>query len=155
MENNGYNIITIHERPQLQHKAAYWFHCKWGIPLQAYEESMQECIAGTSFIPRWYLVLDASDSIIAGAGLIVNDFHERRDLTPNVCALYVEEAWRGMGIANTLLDCIRKDAGIWNIPRLYLITDHTAFYERCGWDFLSIIRENSGDAVRMYTAPSM
>ena len=155
MKKNGYCIISIHEQPQLQHKAAYWFHSKWGIPLQAYEESMQECIAKASFIPRWYLVLDASDSIIAGAGLIVNDFHERRDLTPNVCALYVEAAWRGMGIAKALLNHIRKDAGIWNIPRLYLITDHTAFYERCGWDFLSIIKEESGDAVRMYTAASL
>lgn len=33
-------------------------------------------------IPNWF---------IAGAGVIENDFHNRPDLTPNICALYVEE----------------------------------------------------------------
>lgn len=32
-------------------------------------------------------------------GSIENDFHDRKDLTPNICAVYTEEAYRGRGIA--------------------------------------------------------
>lgn len=32
-------------------------------------------------------------------GSIANDFHDRKDLTPNICAVYTEEAYRGRGIA--------------------------------------------------------
>ena len=94
-------------------------------------------------------------TIIAGAGLIANDFHERKELTPNVCALYVENAWRGNGYARTLLDHIRREAGSEGLSRLYLITDHTVFYEVCGWEYLSLIREDSGDSIRMYTAKTL
>ena len=106
-------------------------------------------------IPQWYVILDSSGTIIAGAGLIANDFHERKELTPNVCALYVENAWRGNGYARMLLDHIRREAGSEGLSRLYLITDHTVFYEVCGWEYLSLIREDSGDSIRMYTAKTL
>jgi predicted GNAT family acetyltransferase len=41
--------------------------------------------------------------IIAGAGVITNDFHNRPDLTPNVCAVYVEKEYRCRGIAGRML----------------------------------------------------
>ena len=35
------------------------------------------------------------------------------------------------------------------IDTLYLLTDHTAFYERYGWEFYHIIEDN-GTASRVY-----
>ena len=58
-----------------------------------------EAACGGRAVPRWYLVIDEKDEIVAGAGIIDNDFHDRPELTPNLCALYVEESWRGRGIA--------------------------------------------------------
>ena len=94
MERKAFTVLSLREQPQLLKVAAQWFHSKWQIPCQAYEDSMQECITGTAFIPQWYVILDSSGTIIAGAGLIANDFHERKELTPNVCALYVEAGQR-------------------------------------------------------------
>ena len=37
----------------------------------------------------WYLCM-LNNQIIAGVGVIENDFHDRKDLTPNICAMYVE-----------------------------------------------------------------
>lgn len=87
MERKAFTVLPLREQPQLLQVAAQWFHSKWQIPCQAYVESMQACRTGTAFLPQWYVILDASGTIIAGAGLIANDFHERKDLTPNVCAL--------------------------------------------------------------------
>jgi hypothetical protein len=33
---------------------------------------------------------------------------------------------------------------------LYLVTDHTEFYEKCGWDFLTLVTDDDGEKMRMY-----
>lgn len=38
----GYELIYIDERAEWLEKAAAWFRQKWGIPLEAYRESMEE-----------------------------------------------------------------------------------------------------------------
>jgi hypothetical protein len=38
----------------------------------------------------WYLCLD-EDRIVGGMGVIENDFHNRKDLSPNICAVCTEE----------------------------------------------------------------
>ncbi len=92
-----------------------------------------------------------NNEIIAGVGVIENDFHERRDLTPNVCALYVEEKYRCRGIAGKLLELVRDDMENKGISPLYLITEHTSFYERYGWEFLCMVKEEDSDnMIRMY-----
>ena len=93
-----YKIMSIQEHPQLKHPAAEWFHAKWEIPKTSYIESMEECLKKQAAIPQWYVVLDGQ-KIIAGISVIENDFHNRKDLTPNVCAVYVEDDYRNQGIA--------------------------------------------------------
>ena len=107
---------------------AQWFHEKWGIPLDAYLTSMNECLESNAPVPQWYVAVDG-DRIIGGMGVIENDFHKRHDLTPNVCAVYTESDRRGEGIAGKLLDFVCKDMKQRGIDTLYLITDHIGFYE--------------------------
>ena len=97
-----YEIVKLREHPERKEEAAGWFHEKWGIPLEAYWESMEECLAGGGPVPQWYMAV-ADERIIGGLGVIENDFHDRKDLTPNVCAVYVEEDCRCRGIAGALL----------------------------------------------------
>ena len=88
--------------------------------------------------------------IIAGADVIENDFHDRKDLTPNICALYVEPERRCRGIAGHLLEHICKDMAAKGISLLYLITEHTSFYERYGWEYLCMVKGDDGEQMRMY-----
>ena len=76
--------------------------------------------------------------------------HKRKDLTPNVCALYVEEDCRCRGIAGELLRFMCNDMREKGIDTLYLITDHTSFYERYGWEYLCMVEEDEGGMTRMY-----
>ena len=82
--------------------------------------------------------------------MIENDFHERRDLRPNVCALYVEKDRRSRGIAGLLLERVCRDMADIGAGALYLITDHTSFYERYGWEFMCMVRCDDGGTARMY-----
>lgn len=40
----NYKIIRLTDNPEIKEQAAQWFHEKWGIPLEAYTESMEECL---------------------------------------------------------------------------------------------------------------
>ncbi len=66
-------------------------------------------------------------NIIGGMGVIANDFHNRKDLTPNVCAVYVEKDRRCRGIAGVLLNFVCDDMKKRGVDILYLLTDHTSF----------------------------
>ena len=83
-------------------------------------------------------------------GVIENDFHERKDLTPNVCAVYTEPSYRGQGIAGALLAYICADMKKSDVDTLYLLTDHIGFYEKYGWEFLAMVRADGGELSRMY-----
>ena len=113
-------------------------------------ESMEECLEEKGPVPQWYMALDG-ERIIGGMGVIENDFHDRKDLAPNVCAVYTEEDWRGRGVAGSLLRYVCEDMREKGIDPLYLITDHTSFYERYGWEYLCMVQgEGEAEKIRMY-----
>lgn len=141
--------ITLRERPGLKEQAAAWFHSKWGLPVEAYLQCMDAYLGGKTEY-GWYLCMEG-DLIAGGLGVIENDFHDRKDLSPNVCALYVEESFRGRGIAGRLLCMAVEDLRSKGITPVYLVTDHTGFYERYGWEFLCPVRcEEEQATSRMY-----
>ena len=84
----GYRIQDLRMTPQLIPEAATWFSSKWQVPEQAYLDSMAASLEPGAVVPRWYVARDG-EKIIAGIGVIENDFHDRKDLSPNVCAVYV------------------------------------------------------------------
>ena len=142
-------FITLRDRPELKDRAAAWFHEKWGVPTEAYLECMTAYLNGETEY-GWYLCLDG-ERIVGGLGVIENDFHERRDLSPNVCAVYTEEAYRGRGIAGILLKMDVEDMRSRGITPLYLVTDHTGFYEQYGWEYYCMVKEENGPGMsRMY-----
>lgn len=144
-----YKYIKLIEEPTLKDEAASWFHCKWGVPKEAYLQCIEAYLNNETEY-GWYLCLDGK-KIIAGMGVIENDFHDRKDLTPNVCAVYTEENYRCKGIAGKLLNMVVADMKDKGISPIYLITNHIGFYERYGWEFLCMVRaDGESDMTRMY-----
>ena len=144
-----YKYVNLRDCPNLMDKAATWFHDKWGVPKEAYLECMNAYLnKDTEY--GWYLCLD-NKKIIGGLGVIENDFHNRKDLSPNVCAVYVEESYRNQGIAGHLLNMVVEDMRLKEILPLYLVTDHVGFYERYGWEFLCMVQSDGEENMsRMY-----
>ena len=145
----SYRYITLREEPQLMESAAEWFHSKWHVPVEAYLACMEEYLSGATEL-GWYLCLEGQ-RIVGGMGVIENDFHDRKDLTPNVCAVYTEEDCRCQGIAGNLLNMVRDDLYAKGITPIYLLTDHTGFYERYGWEFFCMAQgDGEEEMARMY-----
>lgn len=139
------SILALHECPARLEEAALWFHATWGVPLEAYRESMLESLRPNASIPRWYVAL-ADGHIVAGLGIIENDFHDRKDLRPNVCAIYTEPAWRRHGLCRSLLQRACSDMKALGLPALYLLTDHSDLYEHLGWTFLCMAHNEGEDS---------
>ena len=135
--------------PALKEYAADWFHSKWGVPKEAYLDCMDAYLRGKTEL-GWYLCLEG-DRIVGGMGVIENDFHNRKDLSPNICAVYTEEAYRNQGIAGNLLNMTVNDLSQKGFTPVYLVTDHVGFYERYGWEFLCMVQgDGEPEMSRMY-----
>lgn len=146
---SNYRYITLRDRPEIKSVAAEWFHSKWGVPKEAYTECMDAYLMRKTEY-GWYLCLDG-ERIVGGMGVIENDFHDRKDLTPNVCAVFTEPEYRCRGIAGRLLGKVVADLKLHGISPVYLVTDHVGFYERYGWEFLCMVQgDGEPEMTRMY-----
>lgn len=146
---NTWIYCSLRECPDKKEDAARWFHSKWGVPEEAYLECMEAYLSDATEY-GWYFCLEG-EQIVGGLGVIENDFHDRKDLTPNICAVYVEESHRCRGIAGKLLNLAVYDLKQKGITPAYLVTDHTGFYERYGWEFLCMVQgDGEPDLTRMY-----
>ncbi len=144
-----YQYITLREMPEWMLPAAEWFHSKWGVPTEAYLECMEAYLHKETEY-GWYLCLNGNQ-IVGGLGVIENDFHNRKDLTPNVCAVFTDEKYRGQGIAGVLLNMVVDDMKSKGISPIYLVTDHIGFYEKYGWEFLCMVQDDGEPGMtRMY-----
>ena len=146
---DGLQFVILRERKELKEKAAQWFHEKWGVPKEAYLECIDAYLNGETEY-GWYLCMDG-EKIVGGLGVIENDFHDRKDLAPNVCAVYTEEEYRSRGIAGKLLNLVVEDQRAHGVSPLYLVTDHTGFYERYGWEFYCMAQgDDEPEQTRLY-----
>ena len=54
-----------------------------------------------------------------------------------------------------VLDFVCRDLRDMGIATLYLLTDHTSFYEHCGWKFLCMVQgDREEEMSRMYVKES-
>ena len=155
MSELKYRIICIRHNPEYAQQAVDWFSSKWNIDHKEYERSMDDCIHNNNRLPQWYLALDEKDEIIGGCGLIDNDFVDRTDLWPYLCALYVEKRARGRAWGGELMESARVAGGRLGLEKLYLCTDHTSYYEKYGWRYIGTGRHTWGETSRIYEADTI
>lgn len=125
-------IVGVRNNPEYLQRAVDYFTAWWKIDRRIYDDCISNSIATTSPLPRWYLMLK-NEEIIGGYGLITNDFISRQDLLPWLCALYIEEEYRGSNKGSEMLEHARLEALKLGYKKLYLSTDHNGYYEKYGW----------------------
>lgn len=145
-----YKIISIKDNASYAQSAIDWFSSKWGIDRKEYEKSFDDCLNKNESIPQWYLAIDENNEIVGGCGLIQNDFVDRTELSPYLCALFVEEKARGYALGGKLLFDARRDGAKLGFDKLYLCTDHTSYYEKYGWKHIGTGNHPWGDTSRIY-----
>lgn len=144
-------LISVREHPEQLEEIIAYFQARWATEdsRMVYDDCIRSCMTAKSPLPQWYVLMDG-ERIIAGAGLITNDFISRMDLMPWLCALYVEPEYRGKGLGGTLIRRCIEDAAGMGYENLYLCTDHVGYYERYGFEFLAEGYHPWGESSRIY-----
>ncbi|PES34771.1 GNAT family N-acetyltransferase [Priestia megaterium] len=146
-------IINVREHVEYQEKAIKYIQNKWANEntLKLYEDCITHSLKTDNSLPIWYL-LENKGEIIGCAGLISNDFISRMDLWPWVCALYIEEGYRGMSLGEKLLLKIKEDTKNAGFNKLYLCTNHIGYYEKYGFSYIGDGYHPWGSISRIYEA---
>ena len=61
---NGYQYMTLRDKPELMNEAATWFSSKWKVPIEAYLECMMSYLNYETEY-EWYLCL-YNNQIVGG-----------------------------------------------------------------------------------------
>ena len=146
-------IINVREHVEYQDKAIKYIQNKWANEntLKLYEDCITHSLKTDNSLPIWYL-LENKGEIIGCAGLISNDFISRMDLWPWVCALYIEESYRGMSLGEKLLLKIKEDTKNAGFNKLYLCTNHIGYYEKYDFSYIGDGYHPWGSSSRIYEA---
>ncbi|WP_129707544.1 GNAT family N-acetyltransferase [Priestia megaterium] len=146
-------IVNIREHVEYKDKAIEYIQSKWASKdsLKLYEDCITHSLKTNSCLPVWYLLEDEG-GIIGCAGLITNDFISRMDLWPWVCALYIEESYRGKSLGEQLLLKLKEDTKKAGFDNLYLCTDHVGYYEKYDFSYIGDGYHPWGSSSRIYKA---
>lgn len=151
--NRDFEIISVRERPADAETFIRVFTKRWAseASVPVYRDCISASLRTDSPLPQWYLLRSRADGEIAGgAGLITNDFISRMDLYPWLCALWIEEKFRGNALASRLINRAADDAAKFGYPNLYCCTDHVGYYEKYGFSFLGVGFHPWGESSRIY-----
>lgn len=144
-------IISLRRNPAKLELFMEFFPRHWGMR-ELYRDCMTACLTSQSPLPQWYLLVNEEGKYVGGAGLITNDFISRMDLWPWLCALYVEDEFRGHAYGALLIGHLKHECCRLGFPRLYLATDHVGYYEKYGFRYLGNGVQYDGSTSRVYEA---
>ena len=143
-------VISIRENPEYNDRGIDYISSKWTSANRImYDDCITHSLSTSNPLPQWYLLLDG-DEIIGCAGLITNDFISRMDLYPWICAVFIEEKYRGNAYGSLLLTKAKEDSKNAGFDSLYLSTEHTGYYEKYGFRYIGQGYHPWGDESRIY-----
>ncbi|MDD2647861.1 MAG: GNAT family N-acetyltransferase [Eubacteriales bacterium] len=144
-------IISARSHPEMKERFISYFQLRWSSPESApvYRDCITASLGKRSPLPQWYLLMDG-DTVVGCAGLITNDFISRMDLWPWLCALYIEEKYRGFRLSRLLIDAVKEGAKNAGFDELFLCTGHVGFYEKFGFSYIGDGFHPWGESSRIY-----
>lgn len=145
-------IISVRDTNESHQRFIDYFSKCWAS--EATKPIYRNCIENTlntkSSLPQWFLLLDHSNSIIGGVGLVTNDFISRMDLFPWLCALHVEKHARGKGFGSLLIEHACAEAKKLDFEKVYLCTKLTGYYEKHRFTYIGDGYHPWGDRSKIY-----
>ncbi len=111
---------------------AEWVHFDPDLTVEARVVALTNA-AGDEGIPSVFVAIENS-KFCGSAALVEQDMENHPELSPWLAAVFVKEAWRGRGIAKSLIQYCEREAQRAGICRLYLSTEFASkLYASLGW----------------------
>jgi len=144
-------IISVREQPEALESIISYFQKTWAseTSMMVYDDAIRSSLMSDNALPQWFVLMDEAN-IIGCAGLITNDFISRMDLFPWLCALYINESYRGRNLGSLLIEYGKKKAKELGFMNLYLCTDHVGYYEKFGFSKIGVGYHPWGESSSIY-----
>jgi GNAT superfamily N-acetyltransferase len=103
--------------------------------------------AGREELPVTWVAIDSRGQAVGAIGLGRFDIEERRDRSPWVLGLIVEEGYRNRGIGGELMRALESWAAHHGHARAWVATGGRAvsFYQKCRWELAEVIERSTGE----------
>ncbi|MCM2999996.1 GNAT family N-acetyltransferase [Paenibacillus cellulositrophicus] len=143
-------IKSIRDCPLRHTELAQFVEEKWpqvkGVVLPKIEESL---LTSEDVLPLTFVLL-RNDEIIGFYQLIEHELIKRKDLSPWIAPLFIDEFERGHSLGSVLLEHARRIAGGLGFNKVYLATDHIHFYEKYGFREIGLDNFEWGRPTKLY-----
>lgn len=117
-------IATLHQ--------AEWVHFDSDFTVETRVAALTN-VAGHEKIPSIFVAIENSE-FCGSAALVEQDMDNHPELSPWLAAVFVKEAWRGRGVAKSLVQYCEREAKNSGIRKLYLFTEFASkLYSSLGW----------------------
>lgn len=146
-------ISFLADHPSFVPTLVQWHHQEWSYlrPGESIADRAARLRAacGRSQIPTVFVAHDGAE-LLGSAMLIAHDMDTRMELSSWLAGVFVASTHRGQGIGAALVRRATEEAGLQQVPRLYLYTPTAeAFYARLGWAVCDRLRYRTTDVTLM------
>jgi GNAT superfamily N-acetyltransferase len=148
LENN-IHIISLKDFPEYREPLVEYVHNSWKPVSGPFTAVVDEIFWGYHKLPKCYMMLK-QEKIIGFYQLITQELIIRKDLTPWITCIFIDEKERGRRLGAKLLEHGRKTAGKLGYPTVYLTTDHIRFYEKYGFREIGLDKFINGRPTKIY-----
>ena len=151
---NNINIVSLKDFPDYRGPLIEYVKINWETVSVPFIKVVEEVFREFKPFPKCYLMLK-NGKIIGFYQLVARELVDRKDLTPWITCVFIDERERGHHLSSKLLKHGRKVAGKMGYPKVYLTTDHIRLYEKFGFKEIGLGKFISGRPTKIYEHSSI
>ena len=144
------SIVSLNEIPSVKEIAITYCSENWPKVQNTFTRNLDESLITKDKLPLTYLLM--KDSEIIGFYQLVKkeNIKNMNHLSPWLDCLFIDKNERGKALGAMLLEHGRKTAKFFGYDKVYLTTDHIAFYEKYGFKEIGLDITLSGRPTKVY-----
>lgn len=129
---NNISIVSLKDLPDYRQALTDYVQNNWIGVFNVFTDVLGEMYSGEKLLPDCYMMLK-DDKIIGFYQLVEQELLIRKDLSPWITCVFIDEQERGRRLISKLLEHGRTIAGQLGYSKVYLATSHRQLYEKFGF----------------------
>ena len=146
---NNTSIVSLKDLPSYRQALIEYVQESSIGWLKPFTEVLNEIFSGEMDLPRCYMML-RDDSIIGYYQLVEQELIVRKDLSPWITTVFIDEQERGQRLGSKLLEHGRTIAGKLGYAKVYVATGEIQFYEKLGFREIGLDKFVTGHPTKIY-----
>jgi GNAT superfamily N-acetyltransferase len=146
---NNIRIVSLKDLPKYRQTLTDYVERNWKGVFDPFTDVLVELFSREKALPQCHMMLK-NDNIIGFYQLVEQELLIRKDLSPWITCVFIDEKERGQRLSSKLLEHGRTAAGKFGYEKVYLTTDHIQFYEKFGFREIGLSKFVTGRPSKIY-----